>query len=105
MGLLRNLIIKYRLQITAPGADPDPVFDNLYWYGIEEGESKIVLLIFFDLFRFVLWKFKTRRILPRINDVGDILTDILDTILSLKPKLRAQIFNNRLIANILQALG
>jgi hypothetical protein len=37
--------------------------------------------------------------------VCDILTDILDTILTLKPKLRAQIFNNRLIANILQALG
>jgi hypothetical protein len=105
VGLLRNLIIKFRLQITAPGADPDPVFDNLYWYGIEEGESKLVLLIFFDLFRFVLWKFKTRRLLPRITDVGDILTNILDTILTLKPKLRAQIFNNRLIANILQALG
>jgi len=65
----------------------------------------LVLLIFFDLFRFVLWKFKTRRLLPRITDVGDILTNILDTILTLKPKLRAQIFNNRLIANILQALG
>jgi hypothetical protein len=102
VGLRRNLIIKFRLQIMAPGADPDPVFDNLYWYGIEEGESK---LFFFDLFIFVLWKFKTRRILPRINDVGDILTNILDTILSLKPKLRTQIFNNRLITNILQALG
>ncbi len=63
------------------------------------------LSIYFDLFRYVLWKFKTRRILPRIAEFISIYTSLLDTIIAIKPKIRAKIFNNRLIANILQALG
>jgi hypothetical protein len=35
----------------------------------------------------------------------DIYLAILDTILAIKPKLRRLFFNNRLIANVLQALG
>ncbi len=63
------------------------------------------LQIFFDLFRYCLWKFKTRRKLPRIIELSDIYLAILDTILTIKPKLRRLFFNNRLIANTLQALG
>jgi len=105
LGLLRNTVRLWQLPITIPGPDPDPVFENLYWYGIKNRENKMVLSIFFDLFRYVLWKFKTRRILPRIAEFISIYTSLLDTILSIKPKIRAKIFNNRLIANVLQALG
>jgi hypothetical protein len=40
----------HRLLIRAPGADPDPTYENLYWYGTEENETKLALIIFFDLF-------------------------------------------------------
>jgi hypothetical protein len=105
LGLLRNTVRLWRLPITVPGPDPDPVFENLYWYGIENEENKMELSIYFDLFRYVLWKFKTRRVLPRIAEFISIYTSLLDTILAIKPKIRAKIFNNRLIANVLQALG
>jgi hypothetical protein len=105
VGIIRNLIFRSRIAVLVPRADPDPDFENLFWYGLEEGETKLELVIFFDLLRFVLWKFKTRRVLPRINEFFGIFTNMLDTILAIKPNLRILIFNNRLIANILQALG
>jgi hypothetical protein len=105
VGIIRNLILRSRIAVPVPRADPDPDFENLFWYGLEEGETKLELVIFFDLLRFVLWKFKTRRVLPRINEFFDIFTNMLDTILAIKQNLRILIFNNRLIANILQALG
>jgi hypothetical protein len=105
LGILRNLTWLWRLPITVPGPDQDLFFDKLYWYGIENDESKIVLLIFFDLIRYVLWKFKTRRTLPRIIEFASILSSMLDMVLTLKPKIRTLFFNNHLIANVLQALG
>jgi hypothetical protein len=77
----------------------------MYWYGIDGEEYFLSLQIFFEIFRYCLWKFKTRRRLPRIVELSDIYLAILDTILSIKPKLRRLFFNNRLIANTLQALG
>ena len=104
-GLLHNLFRRLRLPIRAPGPDPDAAFDKMYWYGIDGEEYFPALQIFFDLFRYCLWKFKTRRKLPRIIELSDIYLAILDTILTIKPKLRRLFFNNRLIANTLQALG
>jgi hypothetical protein len=65
----------------------------------------LLYVIFFDLLRYCLWKFITRRKLPRIIELTEIFTAMLGTILMIKPKFRAAIFNNRLIANVLQALG
>ncbi len=90
IGLLHNMVRLWRLPLTVPGPDPDPDFENLYWYGIEDGESKLVLTIFFDLFRYVLWKFKTRRVLPRIVEFISVYTSLLDTILSIQPKIRTK---------------
>jgi hypothetical protein len=104
-GLLQNLFRRFRLPLRAPGPDPDEAFDKMYWYGIDGEEYFLSLQIFFEIFRYCLWKFKTRRRLPRIVEMSDIYLAILDTILAIKPKLRRLFFNNRLIANILQALG
>jgi hypothetical protein len=87
-GLLQNLFRRFRLQIRAPGPDPDEAFDKMYWYGIDGNEYFLALQIFFDIFRYCLWKFKTRRRLPRIIELSDIYLAILDTILAIKPKLR-----------------
>jgi hypothetical protein len=105
VGLIQNLIRRLRLTVPIPGPNPDPYFDNLYWYGTDGNESSLACLIFFDLFRYCLWKFKTRRKLPRILELTDILLSMLGTILAVKPKLRITFFNTRLIANVLQALG
>jgi hypothetical protein len=105
VGLIQNLIRKFRLPIRPPNTDPDPIFDKIYWYGTDENETKLATIVFFDLFRYVLWKFKTRRRLPRIMELSDIFTSMLGTIVTIKPKLRTAIFNTRIIANVLQALG
>jgi hypothetical protein len=104
-GLLQNFFRRFRLPIQAPGPDPDNNFDKIFWYGIDGTEHSQALQLFFDIFRYCLWKFKTRRRLPRIIELSDIFLAILDTILAIKPKIRRKIFNHRLIANILQALG
>jgi hypothetical protein len=93
----------FRLQ-NPPGGEQDPIFDRIYWYGIDGNDSNLALIIFFDLFRYTLWKFKTRRN-TQIKELSEIFTAMLDTIITIKTKLRALFFNNRLIANILQALG
>jgi hypothetical protein len=41
----------------------------------------------------------------RIKELSEIFTAMLDNIITVKPKLCALFFNNRLIANILQELG
>ncbi len=104
-GLLQNFFRRFRILILAPGPDPDNNFDKIFWYGIDGTEHSQALQLFFDIFRYCLWKFKTRRRLPRIIELSDIFLAILDTILAIKPKIRRKIFNNRLIANISQALG
>ena len=63
------------------------------------------LLLIFELFRYCLWKFKTRRVLPRIRELLDIYLNMLETMIKIKPVLRHKIANNPLISNILQALG
>jgi len=105
VGLLQNLFRALRLPIPRPDPNPDPVFEKLYWYGIDGNDSSLASIIFFDLFRYCLWKFKTRRKLPRIVELMDIFLPMLGTILTIKPKLRTCFFNTRLIANVLQALG
>jgi hypothetical protein len=62
-------------------------------------------LLVFELFRYILWKFKTRRRLPRIIEVKDIFLNMLEIMIAIKPKLRSAILHNEIIANILQALG
>ena len=104
-GLLQNIFRRFQILIQAPGPDPDNNFDNMFWYGIDGTEHSQALQVFFDIFRYCLWKFKTRRRLPRIVELSEIFLAILDTILAIKPKLRRKFFNNRLIANVLQALG
>jgi hypothetical protein len=88
MGLLQNLFRRFQLPIHAPGPDPDEAFDKMYWYGIDGDEYFLALQIFFEIFRYCLWKFKTRRRLPRIVELSDIYLAIMDTILAIKPKLR-----------------
>ena len=88
-----------------PTRDPDPTFDYLYWYGLYDQKNDAGSVVFFELFRYVLWKFKTRRRLPILRELKDIFLNMLETMLHLKPKLRQIISNNNLISNILQALG
>jgi hypothetical protein len=87
VGLIQNLIRVFRLPIPVPGRNPDPYFDQLYWYGLDgDGtDGTLPVIIFFDLFRYCLWKFKTRRKLPRIIELTEILTSMLGTILMIKP--------------------
>ncbi len=41
IGLIQNLILKFRLPMR---------FDSMYWYGLVYRESKLALIICFDLY-------------------------------------------------------
>jgi hypothetical protein len=106
-GLIQNLIKRLRLNIKyySPGTDPESKFEKLYWYGTQDNKTDVSSLLVFELFRYILWKFKTRRRLPRIIEVKDIFLNMLEIMIAIKPKLRSAILHNGIIANILQALG
>ena len=112
-GYLKHLLRRTSTRLTIPDTDPDPEaehivrdpFEYIYWYGTNGNKVEFSTVLFFELFRFVIWKFKTRRKLPRPKEVSDIFLNMLEIMLLLSPKLREKIRNNPLIALVLQALG
>ena len=104
-GLINNFLRRLRIDLPRNRNDPDPDFKKYYWYGTKNLNPDPTLLLIFELFRYCLWKFKTRRILPRIRELLDIYLNMLETMIKIKLVLRNKIANNPLISNILQALG
>jgi hypothetical protein len=35
-----------------------------YWFGTHEGKSSVSLTLIYEIFRYAIWKFKLRRIVP-----------------------------------------
>ena len=108
---LQYLIRRLRINITY--ADPDPelvpdpgeIFNEIYWYGTHLNKTDASTVLFFELFRFIIWKFKTRRILPRPHEVHDVFLNMLDVILLCNKKIKNAFTKNVLLSQVLQALG
>jgi hypothetical protein len=62
-------------------------------------------LLFFDLFRYCMWKAKTRNIIPNFEHTTEIILSLMYTRLKISGKIRTAVENNNTFANLLQALG
>jgi hypothetical protein len=88
--------------------DPDTL-KSVYWFGTyNEFTSTInqsIILTFLDIFRFIIFKLKGRKILPEFILVRQQLTFIVRTILGQNNRLSDHIRNNNLYENLVPALG
>jgi exonuclease III len=80
-----------------------------YWYGFrteEEPElSQSLQLNIWDFFRFIIFKFKMRHIVPNYNSVKSQSLFLVKTSIIHKRAIREYMSNKPIFANILQALG
>jgi len=90
-------------QIRIQGNDPN--LKNSYWYGIGNGTLDKDILIIFEVFRFCIWKAKTRKKIPTALTVIEQSRDIFHTIGTLKPSIVISIQRNNICSNFLQARG
>jgi exonuclease III len=90
-------------QIRIQGNDPN--LKNVFWYGIRNGTLDKDFLIIFEVFRFCIWKSKTRKKIPTALAVTEQSKDVFHTIGTIKPGIIASIQRNNLCPNFLQALG
>jgi len=82
-------------------------FRQLYWYGIFEQNLvfNATNLFVFDIFRYLIWKNKTRRKIPNPVQLMKELKFIVFITCEKNSSLRAKIQTNNLMANLLPAMG
>jgi hypothetical protein len=85
----------------------DTDFRTLYWYGYNDDftDHQLSYLIFFDSFRYVLYKFRLRHILPDYVTAERELLYFLKKLFYCNRKLKNKFFENPLLAIFLQAIG
>jgi hypothetical protein len=80
-------------------------FSRAFWYGDTDDKIDKSLQLFFDIFRFTVWKFKLRRQLPLLNTFTYTIFEQIMLLCNLRPVYReefAKHFNREIF---LQALG
>jgi hypothetical protein len=68
------------------------------------GEFDGLALLVYDIFRYLIWRSKLKKIFPRIDILLSEFSSILGTAIAVKPGLRAALLRNNNISNILQVL-
>jgi hypothetical protein len=101
VNLIRRFICKMKMNICIENPD----FDQLYWFGNNNGLMDRNLLLIFDIFRYHLWLFKKQRTFPHISMLVDRTCSTLETIFKIKASVKKSIQNNVILANILQVTG
>jgi hypothetical protein len=86
-------------------------FRRLYWYGTSadalgtEKNNMSVFLVFFDAFRYILYRNRLRRMLPSNNESLFELSFFLQCILMSNKKLKLHFLNTEFLSRIFQARG
>jgi hypothetical protein len=101
VNLIQRFIFKMKINITNENAE----FDQLYWFGNNNGILDRNTLLVFDIFRYHLWLCKKQRIFPRVPILVDRTCATLEIIFRVKPSIKKSVQNNVILANILQVTG
>jgi hypothetical protein len=102
-NILTNIVPTIGLNI-----DIDSVaFRNLYWFGIdtEKRETQLIWLIFFDVFRYVIYKSRLRKIVPNFRSITRDMNFTLRKLMLSNRKFRAHMLHSGNLANFTQAIG
>jgi hypothetical protein len=101
INLIHRFILKMKINISSETTD----FDQLYWFGNNNGLLDRNFLLVFDIFRYHVWLCKKQRIFPRVTMLVDRTCASLETVFRVKPSIKRSIQNNLILANILQVTG
>ncbi len=78
---------------------------SILWYGTFNGNLDKDAALVMALFKFCIWKCKLRKRIPRALEIYDLIKNLLETIVNLRPKIRLSMSNNIYFSNLLQARG
>jgi hypothetical protein len=104
-----SLLKEFFKKIDIPFND-DIYTRDIYWYGIYDKDDKCAstltcFTITFDVFRYILYKFKARRIVPVFADLYDQIIFVLKCIGSANKKIMSAFSKNKNLSRLIQALG
>jgi hypothetical protein len=102
-NILTNIVLTIGLNI-----DIDSVaFSNLYWFGIDtdKRETQLTWLIFFDVFRYVIYKSRLRKIVPNFGSISHDMNFTLRKLMLSNRKFRDHMLHSGNLANFTQAIG
>jgi hypothetical protein len=80
-------------------------FCEIFWYGIINQSVCRPTLLFFDIFRYTIWTFRSRKKIPRYDALLDAMINILDTVFNLRPSVKRTFTNTLHFNTFLQAMG
>jgi hypothetical protein len=103
---ITNLVLNGFLRISGlriQGNDPN--IRNIYWNGIVNGSLNKDLFLINNIFRYCIWKSKTRKMIPRARNILTQVSNILSTVIQIKPDIREKLQSNYICAPLLQAMG
>jgi hypothetical protein len=100
---LTTLIVKLNLELDLD----DNEFRQLYWYGYSKNTEKVDVhtLIFFECFRFTVYKIRLKRTLPNYNRVEKEFSTLILKLCKVNKKFKTAMETSKLFENFLPALG
>jgi hypothetical protein len=85
---------------------------DIYWYGIYDKDDNDMCVstltcfnITFDVFRYILYKFRARKIVPAFVDLYDQVLFVIKCICSANKTILSAFSKNKNLSRLLQALG
>jgi hypothetical protein len=103
---ISNLVLNGFLRISGLRVlGNDQNIRNIYWNGIVNGSVNKELFLINNIFRYCIWKSKIRKMVPRARNILNSVSNILTTVLLIKPDLREKFQSNYIRAPFLQAMG
>jgi hypothetical protein len=83
---------------------------DLYWYGILDNDdiqkhNVLCYLIVFDIFRYIVYKYRLRRVLPTFNTVVTQLRYVLSIVCTVNKNIHSAFIKIPSLANIAPAMG
>jgi hypothetical protein len=102
-----NNILRATLEKYFPDRRTEIEAKMFYWYGIctDNGSHQSINLLIWDIFRFVLFRYKKKRVVPNFHTVEKDLLFFLRTFLLVNSVNKHTFENNEFYARLNQALG
>jgi len=98
-------ILTETCSLLVPVQNVDSVeFRRMYWFGIVDDEVDVHVIFFFDILRYVMWKYKRRRHIPNFDKVLTETKFILSISQRMNRKFREGLSMNDMLATILRTI-
>jgi hypothetical protein len=103
--VIENTLLGFiaRCRIVWPGENIN--FNEIYWYGVVHGNLCKSTHLLFDLFRYVIWTIRNKRVFITTDKVFEMVSSILLTVFVIKPGIRRAFLGAPHLSNFLQAMG